>query len=134
MMFRRLPRAMSPADRVTVCVTATPAPNHSTQQGLVASDASHESSVAHLGQMFYHFVGFVPAHLIMTTLYQMVVINCVHKPLRSEIIAGRNRPKSALRTSRTRRLDGDVQERSLVPDSTIKDDPSDPVYGSKQSS
>ena len=47
-------------------------------------------------------------------MYQAVVINCVHKQLCSEIIAGRNRPKSGLRASRTRRSDGDGQEGSIV--------------------
>ena len=66
--------------------------------------------------------------------YQAVVINCVHNELCSEIIAGRNRPKSALRASRTRWLDGDGQEWSLVSNSSTKHDPSDPVHGSKRSS
>ena len=47
-------------------------------------------------------------------LYQAVVINCVQKQLRSEIIAQRNRPGSALRTSRTRQFPGDGQEGSSV--------------------
>ena len=67
-------------------------------------------------------------------VYQAVVINCVHKQLCSEIIAGRNRPKSALRSSRTRRSGWDGQEESLVSNSSPKDDPSDPVYGPKRTS
>ena len=66
--------------------------------------------------------------------YQAVVINCVRKQLRSEIIAGQNRRKSGLRAFRTRRLGGDGLEGSLVSNSNTKDDPSDPVHGRKQSS
>jgi hypothetical protein len=62
------------------------------------------------------------------------VINCVKKQLCSEIIAGQNRPQSALRASRTRRLGADGQEGSLVSNSSTKDDPSDPVHGLKRSS
>ena len=51
------------------------------------------------------------------------IVGGLHKQLRSEIIAGRNRPKSALRASRMRRLGGDRQEGSLVSNSSTKDDP-----------
>ena len=43
-------------------------------------------------------------------------------------------PTSVLRTSRTRRLGGDGQERSFVSNSNTKDDPSDPVHGPKRKS
>ena len=66
--------------------------------------------------------------------YQAVVINCVQKQLSSEIIAGQNRPKPALRASRTLLSVGDSQKMSLVNNSNTKDDPSDSVYGPKRSS
>jgi len=62
--------------------------------------------------------------------YSTVVINCAHKRLRSEIIAGRNHLKSAVRPSRTHWL----QESALVSILITKDDPSDPVYGPKRAS